>query len=179
MYSKIVFSIPLVSLIFLLQTLFLKPLKKVVRIPLLTFAGVIFLFDLLIALYFYTSCYEMAVKYGYKTCLSWIYPTLDFKVMVVVSVFLLTMSLWALVHGWQRRAFYLIGALVVYLGVVFRVLIFLQSIQIINNSGSMNSAIIFEFFTIIVVYGLVSAFIYSGISFMGFFRRYTYTAEED
>ena len=177
MYSKIVFAIPIVSLVYLLQTFFFKSLKKAFRIPLVILAIGVVLFDVLVALYFYTGCYEMAINYGYETCLSWIYPTLDFKLMVVFSVLLLTLSVWALVAGWKKQAFYLLGALVLYLGVVFRILIFLQSIKIMANSGSMNTAIIFEFFTIIVVYGLVSAAIYSGISFLGFFRKFTYEVE--
>jgi hypothetical protein len=119
----------------------------------------------------------MAMQYGQVSCLSWIYPTLDFKIMVLISVVLLTVSVWALVAGWQRRAFYLIGAMVLYIGVVFRVLIFFQSMRVAAISGSVNSSIIFEFFTIIVIYGLVSAMMYSGISFMGFFRRFTYEVD--
>ena len=98
--------------------------------------------------------------------------------MVVLSVLILTLSVWALVAGWQKHAFYLLGSLVLYLGVVFRALIFLQSMNIIANSGSMNTAIIFEFFTIIVVYGLVSTAMYSGVMLLGFFQRFTYVVDK-
>ncbi|HBH49158.1 MAG TPA: hypothetical protein DDX98_10985 [Bacteroidales bacterium] len=177
MYSKIVFALPIVSLIYLLQTIFFKPIRRLIRVPLAIFALAIFIFDLLVSLYFFSSCFEMVVSYGHKTCLSWIYPTLDFKIMVLVSVLLLTLSVWAMVAGWQRRAFYLIGASVLYLGVFFRILIFLQSMRVTAITGSVNSAIIFEFFTILVIYGLVSSVIYSCVSLMGFFRRFTYDVE--
>ena len=170
MLSKIVFVIPLVSFIYILQTFFFKSIRKSIRIPLLIVALVMFAYDLIVTLYFFTSCFEMVVKYGAETCLNWIYPTLDFKIMVVISVFLLTLTLWALTQEWRRWTFYLIGAIVLYMGVMFRTLIFLQSIKIISNTGSVNSAIIFEFFTIMVVYGLVSAFIYFAIFTLGLFR---------
>jgi hypothetical protein len=173
MLSKLVFALPVISLLYLLQTFFFRPLPRIVRIPLSILAIIVLAFDLFISLYFYTSCIEMALEYGTKTCLSWIYPTLDFKIMVVVSVIVLTISVWALVAGWSRKAFYLLGAGVVYLGVVFRGLVFLQSVKVMNITGSVNTVILFEFFTIIVVYGLVSAAVYFGISLIGFFRRFT------
>lgn len=173
MLSKIVFAIPLVSFIYLLQTFFFKSIRKTVRIPLFIFSIIVFAFDVVVALYFFTSCFEMTVVYGSETCLSWIYPTLDFKIMVVVSVLLLTLTLWAITQEWQRWTFYVMGAAVLYLGVLFRALIFLQSIKIISNTGSLNPAIVFEFFTIMVVYGLVSAFIYFAIFSLGLFRPRT------
>lgn len=173
MLSKIVFAIPLVSFIYVLQTFFFKSIRKSIRIPLFIFSLVMLVYDVIVALYFFTSCYEMVVKYGAETCLSWIYPTIDFKIMVVISVLLLTLTLWAITQEWKRWTFYVIGAVVLYMGVVFRTLIFLQSIKIISNTGSMNPAIIFEFFTIMVVYGLVSAFIYFAIFSLGLFRPRT------
>ena len=177
MYSKIVFAIPLISLIYFFQTLFFKTLRKLIRIPLAVLAGVILLYDVLISLYFYTSCFEMAVNFGVDTCLSWIYPTLDFKLMVIASVLMLTISVWALVDGWSRKAFYFMGALVLYMGLVFRSLVLFQSMRVAAISGSVNSAVLFEFFTIIVVYGLVSAVIYLGVAMLGLFRRFSYLRE--
>lgn len=173
MLSKIVFVIPLVSLIYILQTFFFKSIKRSLRIPLFILAIAMFTYDAVVALYFFTSCFEMVVVYGAESCLSWIYPTLDFKIMVVISVFLLTLTLWALTQEWQRWSFYLIGAIVLYMGVVFRTLVFLQSIKIVSTTGTINSAIIFEFFTIMVVYGLVSAFIYIAVFSLGLFRPRT------
>jgi hypothetical protein len=179
MSTNIVFAIPAVSLIYLTQTILYKPLKKIAKIPLLLLGSAIFFFDLLVTLYFYTGCFEMYLKYGYSNCLNWIYPTLDFKVMVLLSIVLLTLSVWALIQQWKSGLFYLLGSAVVYLGVICRLLIFFQSLKIILNSGSMNGNIIYEFFTIMVVYGLASAFIYTGIFLLGFFRKYTSTINKE
>ena len=177
MYSKIVFAIPAISLLYLIQTLFLRSLRKLYRVPLIVLSGLVLLFDILIALYFYTSCFEMVVHYGAKTCLSWIYPTLDFKLMVVASVILLTISVWALVDGWTKKAFYFMGAGVLYLGLAFRLMVLIQSMRVAAISGSVNSAVLFEFFTIIVVYGLVSAVVFLGVAMLGIFRRFAYSYE--
>jgi hypothetical protein len=173
MYSKLVFFIPIISLIYVLQTFFFKSIRRVFRIPLLILAVTVFLFDLFTASYFFTACYEMVVTYGYDNCLNWIYPTLDFKIMVAISVLLITLALWALVHEWKRLAFYMMGAIVFYLGLVLRLMVFIQSISIISNIGSVSAPIIFEFFTIIVVYGLVSAGMYFTIFFFGLLRPRT------
>ncbi len=179
MHTKLVFLIPLISLLFLLRTIFNKTVRKGVRFPLIGVSGLLFIFDLFIAVYFYASCCEMAITYNVDTCLSWIYPTLDFKLMVVASVVLLTVAMWGLVAGWSGKAFFLLAGSVLFLGVGFRLAIWYQSFKVIATVGMTNAAVVFEFFTIMVVYGLVSAAIYLVVSMLGFFRRFSYLVEEE
>ncbi len=178
MHTKLVFFIPLISFLFFFRTIFIKSVKKRLRIPLMVVSFILFLFDLFIAVYFYGSCCEMAIKYNVDTCLSWIYPTLDFKLMVVLSVLILTVAMWGLFAGWSRKAFYLLAGSVLYVGVGFRVAIWYQSIEVMSTVGITNAAVVFEFFTIMVVYGLVSAAIYLGVAMLGFFRRFSYVVDE-
>lgn len=133
-------------------------------------AFVIFVFDLFVAFVFYINCLDASYRFGYENCLGWIYPTLDFQVMIVVSFIFLGFALYGSLKNWSRKNYYTFGSIVIYLGVIARLFILAGASEAFSVAESSSNPIVFEIFSVVVIYGLVSAGFYFTIFCLGLFR---------
>lgn len=173
MNSKLAFLLPVVSIIYLLDTVFKKRFKVYFRMPLATLALSVVIFDAFVSLVFYVNCLDIGYRFGELKCLGWIYPTLDFQIMAVLSLVLLLIAMWGILKKWGRKNYYLLGSIVLYLGVFARLFVLAGAAQAIAIADTSSNPIVFEIFSVVVVYGLVSAVIYIGIFSIGIFRPRT------
>lgn len=169
MTSKLALLLPLISLIYLFQTLFRKKLKTYFKLPLTIMSLGILVFDVFVFLVFTVNCFEAGISNQSYNCINWIYPTLDFKLMIIVSLVLLFLAFVGLIRQWRAKVYYTMGSVVLYLGVAVRIFILFGAAEAISISKDSSNAIVFEIFSIVIVYGLVSAAIYFSIFFLGLF----------
>lgn len=171
MNSKLALLLPLISLIYLLQTLFRKQLKSYLRFPIAFFSLGILVFDVFVFLVFTVNCVEMGMRYSEAfKCIRWIFPTLDFTVMVVLSLLALAFTLLGVARGWNRNLNYTLGSVVIFLGVAARLLVLFGAAEAISITDDSSNPLVFEIFSIIIVYGLISAVIYFAIFILSFFK---------
>jgi hypothetical protein len=135
-----------------------------------TFAFVVFIFDLFVAFVFYINCLDASYRFGNENCLGWIYPTLDFQVMIIISFIFLCFALYGTLKNWSRRNYYTFGTIVIYLGVIARLFILAGATEAFSVADSSSNPIVFEIFSVVVIYGLVSAAFYFAIFCLGLFR---------
>ncbi len=169
MGSKLAIVVPLISTIYLFQTLFKKRLKVYLKLPLTLLSFSILIFDVFVFLVFFVNCIDFGNDRSVHNCIDWIYPTLDFKMMIAISLTFLIFAFIGLLRHWNKNFYYLIGSIVLYLGVLFRVLLLAGAAEAISISSGSSNPIVFEIFSIVIVYGLVSAAIYFSIFFLGMF----------
>lgn len=170
MSSKLALLLPAISLIFLLQTLFRKRMKRYLKFPIFILAAVVVVFDVFVYLVFTVNCIEMGVRYSTAfNCIRWVYPTLDFTLMIVLSLLALAFALLAIARGWNKKINYTLGTVVLFLGVLFRLFVLLEATEAISLTSGSSNFLMFEIFSIIILYGLVSAAIYFSIFFLGLF----------
>ena len=171
MNSKLAILLPVITLVYLFQTMFLKRMKGWLKFPLTLLALALLVFDVFVYLVFLVNCIESGGMGQIQHCIHWIYPTLDFEVMIIASVLLLVVAFWGLLKQWTGRSFYALGSAVLYFGVAFRVWLLIEAAEAINIAGGASGAIVFEIFSIVVVYGLVSSALYFSIFFLGMFTK--------
>ncbi len=135
-----------------------------------TFAFVVLVFDLFVAFVFYINCLDASYRYGYESCLGWIYPTLDFQVMIVIYLIILGLALYGSFKNWGRKNYYTFGTIIIYLGVIARLFILAGASEAFTIAGSSSNPIVFEIFSVVIIYGFVSAAFYLTILCLGLFR---------
>lgn len=171
MNAKLALLLPLISLTYFLQTLFRRRLKNSLKFPLALFSLGIVAFDVFVFLVFTVNCMEMRMRYSETfTCIRWIFPTLDFTVMVVLSLLALAFVLLGIARGWSKNFNYTLGSAVIFLGVAARLLVLFGAAGAISLTNDSSNPLVFEIFSIIIVYGLISAIIYLAIFILGLFK---------
>jgi hypothetical protein len=173
MVSKLAFLFPCFTLIYLIDTLFKRRFRVYFRMTLATFAFVMLIFDLFVSLVFYVNCVDVTYRYGYGNCLGWIYPTLDFQVMIGVSIIMLVIALYGTFRDWSRKSYYTLGSVVIYFGAAARLFVLAGASQAFAIAGSSSNPIVFEIFSVVVIYGMASTAIYFTIFCLGLFRPRT------
>ncbi|MBN1118878.1 MAG: hypothetical protein JXA77_16835 [Bacteroidales bacterium] len=172
MPSKVAFLLPVISLFYFFQTAFRRQIKIYIRLPLAMVAFVVVLFDLFVSLVFYFNCLDLGNRLGTQNCINSIYPTLDFMLMIFFSMGLLLAATFELRKSWKLKN-YAFSTLVIYIGVLFRLFVLVGAAEAISLTGAASSPIVFEVFSVVVVYGLVSAVIYLMIYSVGFLKPQT------
>ncbi len=173
MNSKIAFLLPIASIIYLLDTLLKKRFKVYFKMPLATLALSVVVFDAFVSLVFYVNCLDAGYRFGNVNCIGWIYPTLDFQIMAVISLIMLLLAMWGMLKKWGRKNYYFLGSTVLYLGVFARLFLLAGAAQAMAIADTSSNPIVFEIFSVVVVYGLVSASIYFCVFVLGIFRPRT------
>ena len=138
-----------------------------------TFAFVMLIFDLFVSLVFYINCLDATYRYGYENCLGWIYPTLDFQIMIGVSVIMLLIALYGTLKEWSRKSYYTLGSVVIYIGAAARLFVLAGAAEAFAIADSSSNPIVFEIFSVVVIYGMASMAIYFTIFCLGLFRPRT------
>lgn len=167
------FLMPLISLIYLIETLTRKRFKIYLKIPMATFAFVVLIFDVFVSLVFYVNCFDVTYRYGYSQCIGWIYPTIDFKIMLVLSLLILLTALYGTIKSWGKNTYYFLGTGVLYLGMFTRLFILVGASEAMVIAESSSNPIVYEIFSVVIVYGLLSAAIYFTVFCIGIFRPRT------
>ncbi len=173
MNSKLAFLIPIISLIYFIDTIRNKTINRVLKIILGVFSLSIVLLDLLIAAVFYLNCWDASRLFQNSNCIGWIYPTIDFKLMIVLSMVIFTFSIFGLIKKWHRGIYFLFGSIIIYTGTALMIYILNDAKSAISMATGTNTIIILDIFSIVVVYGLVASMFYFAIFFIGLFTKYT------
>lgn len=169
MNSKLALLLPFISVVYLLQTLFRKQLKSYIKFPIAVIALAVLVFDIFVYLMFSVNCLEMGMRYKTEfNCIRWVYPTLDFTIMLILSLLALASAFFGVARGWSRKVYYILGSLVLLLGVAARLFVLLGATEAISLMSGSSNYLIFEIFSIIVVYGLISSIIYLVIFLLSF-----------
>lgn len=171
MESKMALVLPLISLVYLFQTLLKRKVKVYYKLPLIILSCCLLVFDVFVFLVFFINCLEAGLNYTQNQCIGWVYPTLDFKVMVVVSMVFLGFAFIGLVRNWGIKTYYTFGSIVLYIGVLFRLFLLVSAAEAISFSRGASNPVVFDIFSVVVVYGLISAAIYFSIFFLGLFTK--------
>jgi hypothetical protein len=168
MSSKLALLLPIISLIYLLQTLFRRQLKTYLKFSFAVISLAVLVFDVFAYLMFSVNCIEMGLRYNTEfDCIRWIYPTLDFTIMVVLSLLALAFAFLGVARGWNRKINYTLGSLVLFVGVISRLFVLIEATDAISLTHGSSNYLIFEIFSIIIVYGLISSVIYFVILLLG------------
>lgn len=171
MSSTLALVFPTASFIYLLQNILRKDANGFIRILFSLFALVLFLIDVFVFLVFYVNCHEATRYFHNLACLGWIYPTSDFVLMSVVSLMLLIAGLFGLARKWDRKKYFILGSVVVYLGLLTRLFVLGGASQAISATPDSSNPVVFEIFANVIVYGLVSTSIYLIIRILSLFKR--------
>ena len=169
MNSTLALIFPAASLLYLLQTVLRKNIRILIKILLALPALLLFVVDLFTFLVFYVNCYEAGRYFHDLDCVNWIYPTIDFKIMVIISIILLFAGLYGLTKKWNKKKYYLIASLLIYMGLAARLFVLTEAAGAIAMANDSNNPVVFEIFSIVVVYGLVSSVIYLSVFLLGLF----------
>jgi hypothetical protein len=172
MNSNFVFIIPLVSLIYFIDTLRHKRLHLAFKTLLGLFSFGILILNLLISLVFFVYCKEASFTSQNSDCIGWIYPTSDFRILIVLSLVILSFSIYGLVKKWSRSTYFLLGTIIIYACNAAMIFNLAEARYAIQIAIGHNTNIILEIFSIVVVYGLVGSLFYLLIFFLGLFTRY-------
>lgn len=168
MSSKLALLLPIISLVYLLQTLFRKQLNSYLKFSVAAISLAVLVFDVFVYLMFSVNCIEMGMRYATDfDCIRWIYPTLDFTVMFVLSLLALAFAFLGVARGWNRKINYTLGSAVLFMGVASRLFVLIEATDAISLTRGSSNYLIFEIFSIIVVYGLISSVIYFFILLLG------------
>jgi hypothetical protein len=171
MNSAIALVFPFTSFLFLLQNVFKKQISIFSRVSISLPALVMFIIDLFVYLIFYFNCNEARVFFRELNCIGVIYPTVDFLVFSIVSLFMMVAAIIGINKKWERRNYFISGTIVIYTGFCARLFVLITSAQAISQASGSFNPVVLEIFSIVVVYGLITSVFYLIISLLGMFTK--------
>lgn len=173
MNSKLAFLIPLVSLLYFIDTIRNKRLNRILKILLGIFSLTIVVVDFLIAAVFYVNCWDAMHQHVNYKCIGWIYPTLDFKILIILLLVIFTFSIFGLIKRWPRQTYFYFGSIIIYAGTTSMIMLLNGAKNAISLGVGTNTSIILDVFSIAIVYGIIASLFYLGVFFLGLFTKYT------